>query len=188
VTLTGPTPILDAVYRGDATALARLLDTGPGPTLFEAAAIGDASLVKRLVAEDPAAVGRRSPDGWPPLHLAAHFARGDAVEALLAAKAEIGARAESSHGNTALHAAIAGRAGARVIAALLRRGADVNAEDAGGYRPLHLAAFEGDADAVQTLLEHGAADARNHGGKTALHIADERGHAAIARRLRGELP
>ena len=188
MTLTGPTPILDAVYRGDAAALARLLDMGSRPTLFEAAAVGDASLVKRLIAENPAAVGARSPDGWPPLHLAAHFGRGDAVEVLLAAKADIRARAENSHGNTALHAAIAGRAGTRVIAAQLRHGADVNAEDAGGYRPLHLAAFEGDAETVQTLLAHGAADAPTHGGKTAKHIAEERGHAAIARRLRGELP
>ena len=132
MTLTGPTPILDAVYRGDAAALARLLDMGPPPTLFEAAAI--------------------------------------------------------SHGNTALHAAIAGQAGGRVIAALLRHGADLNAEDAVGYRPLHLAAFEGDAETVQTLLAHGAGDARNRGGKTAMQIAEERGHAAMARRLRGELP
>src|SRR5205085_10438556 len=140
MTLTGPTPILDAVYRGDKPALARLLDESPRPTLFEAAAIGDASLVERLAAENPGAVATRSPDGWPPLHLAAHFAHGDAVEALLAAKADVRARAENSHGNTALHAAIAGRAGARVIAALLGHGADANAADAGGHRPLHLAA------------------------------------------------
>ena len=188
MTLTGPTPILDAVYRGDTASLARLLDAGAPPTLFEAAAMGDASLVKRLAAESPASIAARSPDGWPPLHLAAHFAHGDAVEMLLAAAADVRARAENSHGNTALHAAIAGRAGARVITALLRHGADVNAPDAGGNRPLHLAAFEGDAETLQTLLAHGATDAPNHDGKTALQIAEERGHAAIARRLRGELP
>jgi len=104
MTLTGPTPILDAVYRGDAAGLARLLGAG----------------------------------GRPALHLAAHFGRGDAVDAL--------------------QAAIAGAAGARVVAALLRHGADVNAEDAGGHRPLHLAALEGDAETVQTLLAHGAAE------------------------------
>ena len=124
MTLTGPTPILDTVYRGDAAGLTRLLGAG----------------------------------GRPPLHLAAHFGCGDAVDALLAAKADVRARAENSHGNTALHAAIAGAAGARVVAALLRHGADVNAEDAGGHRPLHLAAFEGDAETVQTLLAHGAAE------------------------------
>jgi hypothetical protein len=143
MTLTGPTPILDTVYRSDAAGLARLLAAGGRPALFEAA-VGHAAVVRQLAAENPAAVG--------------------------------------------VHAAIAGAAGARVVAALLRHGADVNAEDAGGHRPLHLAAFEGDAETVQTLLAHGAADAPTHDGRTALAIAEERGHAAIARRLRGELP
>jgi ankyrin repeat protein len=187
MTLTGPTPILDAVYRRDTEAVARLLGSGARPALFEAAAVGDAALVKRLAAENAAAVGEPSPDGWPPLHLAAHFGRGEAVDALLAAKADVRARSTNSHGNTALHAAVAGRAGARVIATLLTHGADVNAADAGGHRP-HLAAFEDDADTVQTLLAHGGADARAHDGKTALAIAEQRGHAAIARRLRGESP
>jgi uncharacterized protein len=188
VTLAGPTPILDALYRRDAAALARLLEDGARPTLAEAAAIGDAALINRLVAADPASVAARSPDGWPPLHLAAHFGRGDAVDTLLAVRADVRARAENAHGNTALHAAIAGAAGARVMTALLRHGADVNAEDAGGHRPLHLAAFEGDAETVQMLLAHGASDARTRDGVTALEIAQQRGHAQIARRLRGELP
>ena len=57
-----------------------------------------------------------------------------------------------------------------------------------GGRPLHLAAFEGDAETVQTLLAHGAADAPTRAGRPALAIAEARGHARIARRLRGERP
>jgi hypothetical protein len=45
-----------------------------------------------------------------------------------------------------------------------------------------------DDAALVTPLAPGAADAPNHDGKTALQIAEDRGHAAIARRLRGELP
>ena len=165
MTLAGPTPILQAVYGRDAGALSRLLETGARPTLFEAAAIGDAALIKRAASENPAAVSMPSPDGWPPLHLAAHFDRGDAVDALLVARADVRARAQ-----------------------LVRHGADVNAKDAGGHRPLHLAAFEGDAETLQALLAHGATDAQNAEGRTALQIAEDRGHAAIARRLRGELP
>jgi len=89
MTLTGPTPILDTVYRGDAAGLARLPAAGGRPALFEAAAVGDAAVVRQLAAENPAAVGVRSPDGWPPLHVAAHFGRGDAVDALLTPRADV---------------------------------------------------------------------------------------------------
>ena len=65
----------------------------------------------------------------------------------------------------------------------------MNARGGGGYTPLHIAAFEGDAALINTLLAHGAAaDARADDGKTALAIAEERGHAQAARRLRGEMP
>jgi len=46
-----------------------------------------------------------------------------------------------------------------------------------------------DVTLVNALLAHGAAaDARTDDGKTALTIAEEQGHAQVARRLRGELP
>jgi ankyrin repeat protein len=189
MTVTGPTPVLDAVYRRDAAALTRLLEGGPRLTLFEAAAVGDAAAVKRLAAERPAAVSERSPDGWPPLHLAAHFGRGDAVDALLEAKADANARSTNSEGNTALHAALAGRADVRIVSRLLARGADVNARASGGHTALHEAAFRGHQALAELLLAHGAdAAARNDDGQSPLDLAQAHGHAALARRLRGELP
>jgi ankyrin repeat protein len=189
VTLTGPTPILDAVYRRDASALARLLEAGAPPTLCEAAALGDAALVKRLVANDRAAVAARSPDGWPPLHLAAHFGHGDAVDALIAARADVNARSTNGEGNTALHAAVAGCADVRIVSRLLGAGADVNAAAARGHRALHESAFRGNLALAELLLAHGAdATARNDDGETALDIAQARGPATLARRLCGELP
>jgi ankyrin repeat protein len=185
----GPTPILDAVYRRDAPGLARLLAAAPRLTLFEAAAVGDAAAVRRLAAERPAAVAERSPDGWPPLHLAAHFGQGDAVDALLSAKADVNARSVNREANTALHAALAGRADARIVSRLLASGADVNAAAAGGHRALHETAFRGNLALAELLLAHGAdASARSDDGQSALEIAEARGHTAVARRLRGELP
>ena len=151
-----PTPILAAVYRGKPDEIAAALGGRPAPTVFEAAALGDAARVRELAALDPAAVAQRSPDGWPPLHLAAHFGHGDAVDALLEAKADVSARSTNGENNHALHAAMAGRAQARIISRLLARGAD--------------------------------ATARNDDGQTALDIAQAKGPAALARRLRGELP
>jgi ankyrin repeat protein len=187
--MDGPTPILTAVYRGKPDEIVAALAGRPAPTIFEAAALGDAARIRALAAADATAVGRRSPDGWPPLHLAAHFGHGDAVEALLDARADIGARSTNSEGNMALHAALAGRADARIISRLLARGADVNARAAGGHTALHEAAFRGNLGLAELLLAHGAdATARNDDGQTPLDIAHVRGHTAVARRLRGELP
>jgi uncharacterized protein len=184
-----PTPILAAVYRGDRATAERLIADGTVPTLCEAAALGDAGRVRALARVEPASLAARSPDGWPALHLAAHFGHGDAVDALVDARADVRARSDNHEANTALHAGLAGRADLRIVSRLLASGADVNARAAGGYTPLHIAAFRDDVTLINALLAHGAAaDARSDDGKTALTIAEEQGHAQAARRLRGELP
>jgi uncharacterized protein len=186
---TTPTPILAAVYRDDPAAAAELVAAGTAPTLYEAAALGDATPVRALARAEPAALGHRSPDGWPALHLAAHFGQGDAVDALIEAGADVRARSDNGEANTALHAGLAGRADLRIVSRLLAGGADVNARAAGGYTPLHIAAFRDDVTLINILLAHGAlADAPADDGKTALTIAVQQGHAHVARRLRGELP
>jgi ankyrin repeat protein len=96
---------------------------------------------------------------------------------------------DNDEGNTALHAALAGRRDMRVITRLLASDADVNARAAGGYAPRHIAAFHDDVTLVTTPLAHGAdADAPTDDGRTALAIAEAQGQAPVARRLRGELP
>jgi len=184
-----PTPILSAVYRGQKDELSALLAAGPKVRLFEAAALGDATRVRELAAADRAAIEARSPDGWPPLHLAAHFGHGDAVDALLESRADVGTRSSNHEHNMALHAALAGRGDARIVSRLLACGADVNARAAGGHTALHETAFRGNLALAELLLAHGAAAAaRNDDGQTPLDIAQAQGHAALARRLRGELP
>jgi uncharacterized protein len=103
-------PVLAAVYRGDRAAVDRLLAQGATLTLCEAAALGDAPRVRALARAEPAALAARSPDGWPALHLAAHFGHGDAVDALLEARADVRAYSDNHAANTALHAALAGSA------------------------------------------------------------------------------
>ena len=186
--MPAPSPILSAVYKSDRAALEQLLGGGTTPTLYEAAAMGDGAHVRAQARAEPTALGVRSPDGWPPLHLAAYFGHGDAVDALIEAGADLRAFSDNDEGNTALHAALAGRRAMRIISRLLTSGADVNAPAAGGYTPLHIAAFHDDVAIVDTLLAHGAAAARNDDGKTPLAIAEEQGQALVARRLRGEIP
>jgi ankyrin repeat protein len=187
--MAAPSPLLAAVYKDDRAALEQLLGAGTTPTLYEAAAMGDAARVRAQARAEPTTLGVRSPDGWPPLHLAAYFGHGGAVDALIGAGADVRAFSDNHEGNTALHAALAGRRVMRIISRLLTSGADVNARAAGGYTPLHIAAFHDDVAIVSTLLAHGAAaDARDDNGKTPLAIAEEQGQALVARRLRGEMP
>jgi ankyrin repeat protein len=187
--VTAPTAILDAVYRGDEPRLRALLAAGPRLDVFEAAAVGDVAGLRQALRDDPSAVGGCSSDGWTPLHLAAFFGRADAVDLLLAAGADLRAVSRNHEGNRPLHAALAGQGVGRIATALLARGADPRATDAGGHTALHHAAFRDDVGLVNALLAHGAdPTAANHGGETALTIAEEHGHRNVARRLRGELP
>lgn len=187
--MSGPSPILEAVYRGDDARLRDLLTAEPKCNVFEAAAVGDAPRLREIIRDEPRAAAGYTPDGWTPLHLAAFFGRADAVDVLLAASADVRAVSRNHEENMPLHAALAGRGVGRISTTLLAHGADVRATDAGGHTALHHAAFRDDVGLVNTVLAYGAdPTARNRDGKTALTIAEERGHAAVARRLRGELP
>ena len=62
---------------------------------------------------------------------------------------------------------------ADAVKALILAGADVNAWDAAGNTPIHVAATAGNVDMMRMLAEMGAKlDATNIGGKTALDIAE----------------
>ncbi len=66
---------------------------------------------------------------------------------------------------------------------LIEAGEDVSATDpAKGWSPLSLAAFEGKAEVVKLLLDHGAKpDQKVTGGRTALHMAAGRGGEEAAK-------
>ena len=184
-----PSKILEAIYKNRRDELAALLAAARTLTIFEAAALGDVVRIRGLVKKTPALVRDRSDDGWTALHLAAHFGHADAVDTLLAAGADVHAWSENAMHNQPLHAAMAGRGNVRILTALLGKGADVNAAEHGGYRPLHLAAARTEPALVETLLARGAdPTAVTDDGKTALAIAEVRGDPRVARRLRGELP
>src|SRR5262245_33876624 len=67
------------------------------------------------------------------------------------------------------------------LRALLKQGADVNAAVGDGMTALHWAAARGDAAMTQMLIVAGAnlQAATRFGGYAPIHVAAERGHAAV---------
>ena len=98
-------------------------------------------------------------------------------------RAQMGAAEERPEGHTDLmYAALEGHT--ERVKALLRKGADVNAQDIEGRTALMFAVVNLHYETVQALLEHGAdVNARAHDGGTALTLAATGGDARIVRAL-----
>jgi len=155
------------------------------PTVHHAAAIGNISLLERMLTADSALLGPTVAGGrWrmTPLHAAALAANVEAVEYLLSIDAPV--EAENHNGHTAL---------ALMVESLLREfrlpmakrllshGANVNSL-AGhhGGTVLHRAVMDGDHSLAHLLLENGADPNRQDwSGKTALHHAVARNRKLV---------
>ena len=177
-------PLLTAIYVQSKEIINFLLARGAEPDLFEAACLGDVARIRSILAEAPGRLGAHSFDGWPALHLAAHYGRREAMEALLLAGADPRAFSTNPLRNTALHAALAGGQ-TEAAERLLQAGIEVNTPDANGHTALHLAAEDGSLTAISLLLNRGAdMRARNKGGMTPLDFAVKQGNAAAEELLR----
>lgn len=184
VQVGAPSAVLMALYQGNPEE-ARTLAGDQHLSLAELAAFGDLNAVAMRLQESPTAVHEWSPDGWTPLHLAAFFGHAEIVVRLLRAGADHTVQARSAQGNSALHAAIAGRLQLAAVTALLSAGADPAAVDRHGYAPIHLAASRGDRAVAELLLACGAdPGVQTRDGKRAADIAMDRGYAEVAAWLR----
>ncbi|KAM6972999.1 ankyrin repeat and protein kinase domain-containing protein 1 [Aplochiton taeniatus] len=174
----GCTPLHLAALRGHAGICRQLLGNGARldpPTrqgwtpLHLAALRGHVAALLQLESQG-CSVNARGQAGWTPLHLACHHGRDEAVERLLASKADPG-RVEDSAGWTPLHLA-SGAGCLPSVLQLISRGARVNAASRSLATPLHLAAQRGCAPVVNALLRSGA-DRRllDDSGSSALDLA-----------------
>ena len=183
----GVSALMLALYRGQ-TDVAEAVRAARGDVdVFEAAALGDADTVHRLVEEDPSRVAAWSPDGFTPLHYAAFFGHAEATRVLITAGADL----EAASRNTQfapearpLHSAAAARA-VEVCAVLLEAGADPNARQHGGFTPLLEAAQNPDSELADLLLRRGADPSLTLAdGRSAAELAEAAGDDELARRLR----
>ena len=155
--------------------------------IVDAATVGDEMRLREMLEDDAGLANVYSPDGWTPLHLAAHFGHTNAVRWLLGAGADVQARSKNELANQPLHAAAAGQAPVELLTLLLDAGADVNARQHGGFTPIQATAQNGDLAATELLLAHGAdVQARSDDGQTALSFAIEGNHDAVAKLLRAQ--
>jgi len=125
-------------------------------------------------------VNQRDAEGSTLLAVAARGGHREVVDALLRRGARVSTH--DSAGQTPLVVAVRYRH-PDVMKVLLEKGADAN-DEVYPWSALRLAAFVGDAPAVEALLARGArVDARSDRGLTALMYAAGRGHLDVVRAL-----
>ncbi len=167
--------------------MAELIQASAGPLdIFESSAVeGGADRGARLLEEDRALARAFASDGFTALHLAAYFGREAMAGMLLEHGAEPDAVSRNAMALRPLHSAAVSRS-LPIVKRLLERGADLNAQQHGGWTPLHAAAFTGNVPMAECLLAHGADPSlKSDDGKTAIDVAVEKGHASVTDLLRG---
>ena len=151
------------------------------PPLMDAVRRGDVTAVRSL-SRQGRAVDARSSDGSTALHWAAHLDDAGMVDVLLRAGAD--AAAENRYGITPIWLA-AENGSSVVIDRLLQAGADARTRVSGGETVLMTAARAGNPEAVRVLVRHGAnVNAREETrGQTALMWAASRGNVDVIKVL-----
>ncbi|CAL1299963.1 unnamed protein product [Larinioides sclopetarius] len=138
-----------------------------GNLLHMAASSGALEIVESLI-HNNADINRRDSSGAKPIHIAVKEGFMDVVEYFLNLGIAVDERGENDW--TLLHYAAAGNH-SDICKFLSERDADVNAVDADGATPLHIAAETGSLEALLTLLKIGTFyDARNKNNKSPLQV------------------
>jgi hypothetical protein len=153
--------------------------------IWEAAGVGDAGEVERLVGQDPGLVNAKDEaHGYTPLMLASAEGRLEVVRWLLDHGADINER--DNGGRTALSMA-SFKDRAPVVTLLLEGGGDPAISGPGGWTPLIVASNQGHLEVVRVLLGHPSARAtmnhRDEVGRTALWLACRYGRGGVLRAL-----
>jgi ankyrin repeat protein len=160
----------------------------PSLDIFETIAAGEDGRALDLLAKLPALANAWSGDGFTALHFAGFFSRPAIAERLLMMSAEVNAVSHNPMRVTPLHSAVSSRC-LDVVRLLLAHGASPDAQQESGFTALMAAGVLGDDVLADMLLARGARlDLKHDDGRTAADMAAEKGHTALAARLRGPNP
>jgi ankyrin repeat protein len=171
------------IPRRENRLLEAILRRNPKLKPNEVFAVGATKDALALVREKPESVRERSSIGWTPLHYAAFADNAATAAILIAAGAEVDARAKNRFENTPLQVAMLSQA-TDVAKVLLAHGADVNATQAEGVTALHEAAANGDLASIDVLLGAGAdPNAAMPDGRTPIVLARAHEHQKAVQAL-----
>jgi len=185
---SGASPVLVAAYNMKPDVVNALLQLGAPVDIFEASVLGKVDRIQEILKTSPARVTEHAPDGFTPVALAAFFGQPAAVKVLIAAGADVNAAAKNPLKVAALHAAVAGGK-LEIVKTVLDAGADANAQQQAGFRPIHEAGVKANRGLAELLLAHGADPSLpNDAGVTAIDLAREKGHAEFADWLASKRP
>jgi len=138
----GITGLLMVAYYQLPEVLEKILPLKKDLTIHEAASCGAFELVKQFLEKDPSLLNSIAPDGFPLLSLACYFGKEKIATYLIEQGADIGLVATKNDYN--------------ICALLVAQGADVNAPQVQGVRPLHSAVHKGNLSIVELLVQKGA--------------------------------
>jgi ankyrin repeat protein len=169
-----------ACYCRNARAVEILREKKKNLDVFEAACVGDLSVLKSELSGQAGALNAYSADGFTLLGLSCFFGHAEVAEFLVQKGADVNRASNNSFKVAPIHSACS-ISNYTITDMLLRHGADPNTKQQAGVTPLHEAAHNGRTDLVQLLIDYGAdVNVKTDGGQTPLAMAKEKSFVETA--------
>ncbi len=166
--------LLFAVYCRNHKAVELLRKYKHNPDIYEAASLGEISIVKKEISRYPGDINKPSVDGFSPLGLSCFFGHFDVAEFLIENGADVNLPSNNSFKVAPIHSACA-ISNFAIAELLLKNGANPNSAQQAGITPLHEAAHNGKTELVKLLIEYNAdVNAKTDYGQTPLSMALEK--------------